>query len=97
MKSISKILFALMLVSGILLLLDLENREKVQREELRIAVFKMIARPMLEDAERGIVKALTERGYLDREDCTIRYYCADGDMATANAIAQTLSAAALIW
>ena len=57
MKSIAKILFALMLVSGILLLLDLENREKVHREELRIAVFKMIARPMLEDAERGIIEA----------------------------------------
>jgi ABC-type uncharacterized transport system substrate-binding protein len=90
MKSIAKILFALMLVSGILLLLDLENREKVQREELRIAVFKMIARPMLEDAERGIVEALSERGYLDKENCVIRYYCADGDMATANAIAQNI-------
>jgi ABC-type uncharacterized transport system substrate-binding protein len=90
MKSIGKGLLFLFAVVGILLLLDLENREKETTQELKIAVFKMIARPMLDDAERGILEALNERGYTDKEGCTVQLFCADGDMVTANAIAQNI-------
>jgi len=90
MKSIGKALLFLFLVAGILLILDLGNRKKVNDKELKIAVFNMIARPMLEDAERGILEAFTERGYVDGEKCVIERFCADGDMVTANAIAQNI-------
>jgi len=40
MKSISKSLFILFLVAGVLLLLDLGNREKGKKDALKIAVFK---------------------------------------------------------
>ncbi len=90
MKSIFKGLLILVFVSGILLLLDLGNREKSNQKELRIAVFKMTARPVLDDTEHGILEALTERGYVDGEGCTIERFSADGDMVTANAIAQNI-------
>ena len=90
MKSIGKGLLFLFVIAGILLLLDLENREKETTLELKIAVFKMITRPMLDDAERGILEALEERGYTDGENCTIERFSADGDMVTANAIAQNI-------
>jgi len=90
MKSIFKGLLILVFVAGILLLLDLGNREKMNDKELKIAVFNMIARPMLEDAERGILEALTERGYVDGAACVVERFCADGDMVTANAIAQNI-------
>ena len=90
MKSIFKGLFILVFVAGILLLLDLGNREKSNQKELRIAVFKMTARPVLDDTEHGILEALTERGYVDGEGCTIERFSADGDMVTANAIAQNI-------
>jgi ABC-type uncharacterized transport system substrate-binding protein len=90
MKSIGKGLLFLFVVAGILLILDLGNRKKVNDKELKIAVFNMIARPMLEDAERGILEAFTERGYVDGEKCVIERFCADGDMVTANAIAQNI-------
>src|SRR5690554_4714162 len=90
MKSIFKGLFILVFVAGILLLLDLGNREKSNQKELRIAVFKMTARPVLDDTEHGILEALTERGYVDGAACVVERFCADGDMVTANVIAQNI-------
>lgn len=65
MKSISKSLFILFLVAGVLLLLDLGNREKGKKDALKIAVFKMTTRPSLDDTEDGVLEALTQRGYID--------------------------------
>ncbi|MFA5287942.1 MAG: ABC transporter substrate-binding protein [Bacteroidales bacterium] len=90
MKSIGKGLFILLLVAGILLILDLDNREKGKQKELKIAVFKMTVRPVLEDTEQGVIEALTQRGYVNGEGCTIQRFSADGDMVTANAIAQNI-------
>ena len=90
MKSIGKSLFILFLVAGVLLLLDLGNREKVKKDALKIAVFKMTTRPSLDDTEDGVMEALTERGFLDSQGCTIQHFSADNDMVTANAIAQNI-------
>ena len=90
MKSISKSLFILFLVAGVLLLLDLGNREKGKKDALKIAVFKMTTRPSLDDTEDGVFEALSQRGYIDGQGCTIQRFSADGDMVTANAIAQNI-------
>ena len=90
MKSISKSLFILFLVAGVLLLLDLGNREKGKKDALKIAVFKMTTRPALDDTEDGVFEALSQRGYIDGQGCTIQRFSADGDMVTANAIAQNI-------
>jgi len=90
MKSISKSLFILFLVAEVLLLLDLGNREKGKKDALKIAVFKMTTRPSLDDTEDGVFEALSQRGYIDGQGCTIQRFSADGDMVTANAIAQNI-------
>ncbi len=90
MKSIFRGLFLLFLVAGILLLLDLGNREKRINDKLTIAVFKMTARPSLDETEIGVLEALKERGYINGDNCTVSRFSADGDMVTANSIAQSI-------
>jgi len=68
----------------------LGNREKGKKDALKIAVFKMTTRPSLDDTEDGVFEALSQRGYIDGQGCTIQRFSADGDMVTANAIAQNI-------
>lgn len=82
MKSIGKGLLFLIVVAGILLILDLENRDKGKQKELKIAVFKMTVRPVLEETEQGVIEALAQRGYVNGEGCTIQRFSADGDHRT---------------
>jgi len=50
----------------------------------------MTTRPSLDDTEDGVFEALSQRGYIDGQGCTIQRFSADGDMVTANAIAQNI-------
>jgi putative ABC transport system substrate-binding protein len=89
---ILRALIALLLAAGILLLLDLGNRKKdTKAKSMRtIAVFKISSRPTLEQAENGILEALSQRGFIEGQTCTIQRFCAEGDMPTANTIAQNI-------
>ena len=83
---------ALLITAGILLILDLGNRHsKVKKKELpKIAIFKIASRNILDEAENGILDTLKKRGYTDGETAMIKRFNAEGDMATANTIAQNI-------
>lgn len=91
-QKIFRAALALLITAGILLLLDLDNRKEgtILKEKKTIAVFKISSRPTLEQAENGILEALTQRGFIDGQNCTIQRFCAEGDMPTANTIAQNI-------
>lgn len=84
-------LLAILLAAAILLFFDLENRQSKQDDQLiKIAIFKINSRLILDQTEQGIVSALKERGIVDGEKYSIKHYCAEGDMPTANMIAQNI-------
>jgi len=91
-NKILRAILALLITAGVLLLLDLENRKSaIKATDLKkIAIFKMASRPTLDEAENGILEALAQRGFTDRKNCTIKRFCAEGDMPTANTIAQNI-------
>ena len=85
------IVIAFVSLSAILLLLDWNNRSAGKPKELKqIAIFKISSRLLLEDTEQGVLEALSANGYIDGDNCRIVRYCAEGDMPTANTIAQTI-------
>ncbi|MDA3928942.1 MAG: ABC transporter substrate-binding protein [Prolixibacteraceae bacterium] len=88
-KTIRAIL-ALVLAALVLLLLDLENRKQTEKEIPDIAIFKIASRVILDNTENGIIDALKQRGFIDGETCNIKQYCSEGDMPTANMIAQNI-------
>ncbi len=88
---IIRTLLAILLCSGILLALDLNNRKAVpQKESKRIAIFKIASRQVLDEAEQGILDMLAERGFENNKTCTIKRFSAEGDMATGNMIAKNI-------
>lgn len=91
---ISKIVrafLALFIIAGVLLLLDLDNREAPSKKEhFNIAVFKMASRLVLDQAEKGIIEGLKEKGFANGKNCTIKSFSAEGDMPTANMIARNI-------
>lgn len=88
---ILRALVALLFAATVLLLLDLDNRTGTKPWiSTRIAVFKIASRLMLDQTEEGVVAALAQRGFCEGENCVISRYCAEGDMPTANLIAQNI-------
>jgi len=55
-----------------------------------IAIIKHASIAPLDDAEQGVMKILKRRGFGDGEGATYSVYNAQGDFATANAIAKTV-------
>lgn len=91
MKKFFRPILALSLAAILLLLLDIDNREKAPKMELpQIAVFKIASRQILDRSEEGIVKGLADKGFVQNETCTIKFYSAEGDMPTGNMIAQSI-------
>lgn len=50
----------------------------------------MASRVVLDEAEDGNIQGLAENGFVDGKNCTIKRFCPEGDMATANVIAHTI-------
>lgn len=91
LSKLLRIIFALLITSGILLLLDLENRESAAKSKIpEIAVFKIISRKVIDETEMGVIDALEKRGYIDGKTCLIKRFSAEGDMAVANTIARNI-------
>jgi len=58
---------------------------------LRLAIVQQTSTPVLDDGIRGALIALKERGYVDGGRIVIHRYNAQGDIATANAIAREVT------
>lgn len=80
--------FALLVGASALLLLT--DRQSASRSIPAIAVLQQTSSMVLEDAVKGMIAGLAERGFVDGKTVTIRRYNAEGDMAQGNAIAREI-------
>ena len=78
-----------LLVGGSLLLLA-TDRAGATRRLPAIGVLQHTSSVVLDDAVRGMLDGLAERGWRDGETCTVRRYNAEGDVVQANAIAREI-------
>lgn len=74
--------------SGLLLVTD---RGSARRSLPAVAVLQQVSTTLLDDAVRGMLDGLAERGFVDGQTCTVRRYNAEGDLAQANAIAREIA------
>ena len=78
------------LLFGASALLLLTDRQSAKRDLPAIAVLQQTSSMVLEDAVKGMIAGLAERGFVDGKTVTIRRYNAEGDMAQSNAIAREI-------
>jgi putative ABC transport system substrate-binding protein len=77
--------------SAILLLMDLHRRSGGAERRPEIAILQQASVPVLDDGVRGMIDGLGEMGYRDGTTAVITRYNAEGDAATANAIAREIT------
>jgi putative ABC transport system permease protein len=68
----------------------LEEARRTSIKPRRVAVFSFSDSVVLADSERGLLDELRDQGWSDREHLTIDIKNAQGDFATANAIAEDI-------
>ena len=78
------------LLVGASALLLLTDRQAASRSLPAIAVLQQTSSMVLEDAVKGMIAGLAERGFVDGRTVTIHRYNAEGDMAQGNAIAREI-------
>ncbi|NLY89979.1 MAG: ABC transporter substrate-binding protein [Firmicutes bacterium] len=74
----------LVAVAGVLFFL----LRKPATDTLKIGIVQIVEHPALDSAREGFIDLLTENGYVEGENITYQIQNAQGDMATANTIAQ---------
>jgi ABC-type uncharacterized transport system substrate-binding protein len=86
--AIKRLALGLILIAGAAaVLLATDVRRGGTTAMPRIAILQHASVPVLDDSVRGIVDALSAKGYRDGETARITFYNAQGEMATANSIA----------
>ena len=84
----------IVLVSGILLLSDLDRRKTVSHPAVRslpqIAVMQIISTPLLDVYVKGLMERLRDSGYVADDERNIHLFNPQGDLGTANAIAREI-------
>lgn len=58
---------------------------------IAVALMQMASQPILDEAAAGVIAALAEHDYVDGQNLRLTRFNAEGDMATANAMAQELT------
>jgi ABC-type uncharacterized transport system substrate-binding protein len=101
MKSFSRGIIALIIVSAILLFSDLHNRNQKSDNQqkkildkgvkLKLALVHYVDSPNSEDCEKGMRKALEDKLLKENTDFTLKVFNAQGDISTLNSIAGTVS------
>ena len=63
LSKLIRIVSAIVFTSGILLLLDMGNRQSAAKSKIpEIAIFKIISRKVIDETENGVIEALAKRG-----------------------------------
>ena len=95
---LKKIALGLTLIGGsaaLLLYSDLGSRNHSAGSSagrtLKVAIVQQTSVPPLDDGVTGTLAALKERGYVDGDRIAVHRYNAQGDIATANAIAKEVT------
>jgi ABC-type uncharacterized transport system substrate-binding protein len=81
----------LLLLAGASALLLATDRAGARRSLPAVAVLQQVSTAVLDDAVRGMIEGLADRGYVDGKTVNIRRYNAEGDLAQANAIAREIA------
>jgi len=79
-----------LVLGGASALLLATDRAGSRRSVPAVAVLQQVSTPLLDDAVRGMIDGLAEKGFVDGTTVTIRRYNAEGDLAQANAIAREI-------
>jgi ABC-type uncharacterized transport system substrate-binding protein len=94
MKSLSKAIAALILVAGVLLISDLQNRNrgssKKNQVKYKLALVHYVDSHNSEDCEKGLRQALADGKLTENENFTLKVLNAQGDISTLNSIAGSL-------
>lgn len=77
--------------AAVLLLSDVKQRRGATATIPRIAIVKYASRPMLDEIVEGMLDALRQGGFVPDNTIAIKNYSAEGDMATAAAIAKEIT------
>lgn len=87
-----KILISTLLMSSILLtgcsVENLSNSKSAKNNIIEIGIGQIAEHPALDDSRRGFIDALESKGFKDGENIKIDYKNAQGDIPTAQTIAQ---------
>jgi putative tryptophan/tyrosine transport system substrate-binding protein len=91
LKKVSLGVFLIMGASGVLLYSDLGSRNGGKGHDagrpLQVALVQQTSIPTLDEGIAGVLDALKDRGYSDGGRIALHRYNAEGDIATANAVA----------
>ena len=91
MRSVVRRWFPLTVVlAGASALLLATDRTSARRSMPAVAVLQHVSTPLLEDAVRGMLDGLAEKGYVAGDTISVRRFNAEGDLAQANAIAREI-------
>ena len=96
LKKVSLGVFLILGASGVLLYSDLGSRINSGRNVnrlLQVALVQQTSIPTLDEGIAGVLDALKDRGFVDGGRMVVHRYNAEGDIATANAIATEVTSA----
>jgi len=68
----------------VLLISDLNQRQKKRSEIPNIAILQYSSHTFLDDGVKGIMDGLKEKGFEDRRNINIRHFNSEGDLPTTN-------------
>ena len=100
MQVLKRILLSLVLLgaaASTLLLSDLHSREGARARDaaahnrIPVAILKHASNLLLDEVERGVLQKLDAEGYRDGGRIALQRFSAEGDLPTANAIAQHMT------
>lgn len=94
LKKLALGLSLIVVSAAILLYSDLGSRAGSKANasrQKRVAIVEQVSTPPLDDGMAGALQALKERGYVDGGRMVLSRYNAQGDIATANAIAKSVT------
>ena len=84
--------FALIaLTPSVLLVSDWNRRQSGTKRIPHVAILQQASQPIIDGGVQGMLAGLAESGFTDGQSLTIRRYNAEGDIATANAIAKEIT------
>jgi hypothetical protein len=83
-------LLAIAVAASILLLSDLP-KSKPAEKQFRVALLQMSSQPIMQEGVEGIVAGLADGGFVEGKNLVLSPFNAEGDMPTANAMAQRVA------
>jgi ABC-type uncharacterized transport system substrate-binding protein len=90
--AIKRLALGLVLIAGAAAVLLATDRKRAGSTAMpRIGIFQHASVPVLDDGVRGMIDGLSANGYRNGETAVIKLYNAQGEAATANAIAREMT------